>query len=591
MFILIFLIFNLFSVDFKDAPAGSFKFENTIDGILVKDDYRIEVKNFNLGDYDGLVFYAWTDDGPTDLRIIFSGQNLAFSKKFTVYNFKKPFAFIFTRLREREVWRKVKFITFSSDNKRNIYIKKLFISKGVNPQKDEIKIGNLVLGNTRAILLSERLMGFKKYEKIDVSDILFLDDKKLLLKIAEDTWEYFKDIVDKENSLPLDQIRYRPDMMIGDYCNVTDIGIYLMSLVSAYDLKFLRYEEVKNYVRNTIDRIKKLKKYKGLFFNYYDTTTGEPTSKFISFVDCGWLAYGLLITGETFSEFKKDCYELLESMDFSLFYDNNIGQMRHGYYVDKKEFAEYHYGILNTEARAISLLSIAKGDAPKEHWFRIYRVLPREWKWQNQIPEGKEITIMDVPVFEGYYRYKDMKIVPSWGGSMFEALMPSLVIDERRWAKRNLGRNNLLYVKAQIIHSKEKNYPVWGFTPCANPEGGYGEYGVSDIGSKGEEQGQYSDDVVSPYAVFLALDYAYKDCMEDIRTLLKKYPEIYGPYGFYDGVRIKNGHVAKSYLALDEGMILIPINNYLNKGIIRRRFEKSKYKWVLEILKYEDWRW
>ena len=51
--------------------------------------------------------------------------------------------------------------------------------------------------------------------------------------------------------------------------------------------------------------------------------------------------------------------------------------------------------------------------------------------------------------------------------------------------------------------------------------------------------------------------------------------EIYGEYGFYDSVRVKTGKVAKKYLALDQAMILIALNNYLNNGAIRKRFHQD----------------
>ena len=78
-----------------------------------------------------------------------------------------------------------------------------------------------------------------------------------------------------------------------------------------------------------------------------------------------------------------------------------------------------------------------------------------------------------------------MSIVPSWGGSMFEALMVPLLVPEEQWAPHSWGVNHPLYVRAQIEHGKEEaHYGYWGFSPSNNPDGGYREYGVDPIGLK-----------------------------------------------------------------------------------------------------------
>src|SRR5262249_571175 len=70
--------------------------------------------------------------------------------------------------------------------------------------------------------------------------------------------------------------------------------------------------------------------------------------------------------------------------------------------------------------------------------------------------------------------------VPSWGGSMFEALMPTLVLDEPRWAAGSLGPNDVSHAAIQRRWAGEElGLPVWGMSPCATPShDGYGEYGV-----------------------------------------------------------------------------------------------------------------
>ena len=84
------------------------------------------------------------------------------------------------------------------------------------------------------------------------------------------------------------------------------------------------------------------------------------------------------------------------------------------------------------------------------------------------------------------FPYRDLKLVPTWGGSMFEALMVPLFVPEETWGKRSWGVNHPLYVRAQIEHGlDEAGYGYWGFSPSNDPAGGYREYGVDALGMDG----------------------------------------------------------------------------------------------------------
>ena len=90
-------------------------------------------------------------------------------------------------------------------------------------------------------------------------------------------------------------------------------------------------------------------------------------------------------------------------------------------------------------------------------------------------------------MFEGAYPYEDFHVVPGWGGSMFEALMPALFVPEEDWAPRSWAINHPLTITAQIHHGLvDAGYGYWGFSPANIPEGGYTEYGVDAIGMNPE---------------------------------------------------------------------------------------------------------
>jgi len=146
-------------------------------------------------------------------------------------------------------------------------------------------------GEEFARLLIARLHGFP--DKVFVKKEFPRDDHKFLLAIARDTWRYFDNIVDKERGLPIDNIQFGEkvtisgDTLIGDYTSVTNVGLYLMCVVSAYDLGFISRKDAVKRLQAAIDSVEKLEKHNGFPYNYYDVTIFQRTSNFISFVDSG----------------------------------------------------------------------------------------------------------------------------------------------------------------------------------------------------------------------------------------------------------------------------------------------------------------
>src|SRR5262249_38464937 len=138
----------------------------------------------------------------------------------------------------------------------------------------------------------------------------------------------------------------------------------------------------------------------------------------------------------------------------------------------------------------------------------------------------------------GGYAWRDVRYVPSWGGSMFEALMPTLVLDEPRHAPASLGANDTAHAVVQRRFPTEAlGLPVWGFSPATVPgPAGYGEHGVPDLGTLG-----YPPGVVTPHAAALALA-VEPAATANLRALAERYP-LYGDFGFYDAVDPKTGAV------------------------------------------------
>lgn len=423
--------------------------------------------------------------------------------------------------------------------------------------------------------LVSRLQGFPA--KLYVKKNFPSAEKDFLIEIAKDTWGFFENIIDQEHAFPLDTIVMGGEKpldgktWIGDYTSVTNVGIYLMSLVSAYDLKFITREKAVQRIQATLRTLKKLEYHSSGFpYNYYDTSTLEPTSYFVSSVDSGWLMLGLYVVKNAFpEELTELATELLSRGQLSFFYDPIEKQIYHGYYKHLKTYTDYRYGIFYTEPRAVSYMAIARGDVPEAHWFEgLVRTFPAHYEWQTQKPKSRfERQVLGYSCAGGYYEWKDLRYIPSWGGSAFEALMPTLVLKERELASEGLGKNNAAHVQGQIRYAlDELKQPVWGMSPASVPENGYSEYGVKPFGIKG-----YKSGVVTPHASVLALEYAPAKVVANLRKLIELY-NIYGEYGFYDSVNVATGKVSMKYLTLDQGMLFIAINNYLNQGAIRNRF-------------------
>jgi hypothetical protein len=412
------------------------------------------------------------------------------------------------------------------------------------------------------------------------------DREEFLLRVARDTWTGIQAYTDRENGLAIDNVRVVGGLVpplalkIGDYTNITNIGLQLVAIAAARQLGLVSDSDAQLAASNILDTLAALDKHDGYFFNYYDTTSLEATSSFISFVDTAWLIAGLIVTRQAFPELESAVEPLLDPLDMDFFYDDATGFMSHGYYVNLQSLSAYEYGHFYTEARIGSVIAIGKGDAPESHWWAMTRAskppcvdgeCPELHRLRYENASGEEMSVW-------HFRWRSYEYVPSWGGSMFEALMPRLVLDEERWAPRSLGPNGRAHARLQRLHATETlGLPVWGMSPCIDPASGrYREFGVKSLGSHGYDEG-----VVTPHAAALALAVAPNDAAAALMEMARRY-DIYGPFGFYDAVDPATGQVAYDQLALDQLMLFISVANHLTGGHIPKLFASDP--WVKDAL-------
>jgi hypothetical protein len=416
--------------------------------------------------------------------------------------------------------------------------------------------------------------------------ILTKNDRTLLVSYAHDTWRSV-DAIAAAGLLPADGIwRNSQGWSTNNSTSPTNIAAYLWSTIAAESLGLITHEEATRRLTLTLEAIGRLDRSNGFFYNWYDPRTGErlrvwpatgsPLRPFLSSVDNGWLAAGLMIVGKVRPELKVRTDGLLGPMNFRFFYDpydpaNPVahpGLLRGGYFTDGGgSYADFHYGMLNTEPRIASYIGIARGDLPPEHYYRLMR--------SSQSTSVPNRTYKNVPVPEGSVAYRGMHIVPSWDGTMFEALMVPLFVPEATWAPDSWGANHRLYTRAQMEYGlSDAHLGYWGISASTDARGGYYAFGAPPLGVSGSS-GRGPDGspsrVITPHASFLAMPFAPREAIDNLKSLAKNYP-LYTPYGFLDAVDIGTGHVSDGILVLDQAMILAAIANVLGENVLQNAF-------------------
>jgi len=461
-------------------------------------------------------------------------------------------------------------------------------------------------------------------------------DEAELREYATDTWASMVAMTDTATGLPSDNIGGDlAPASASAYTSPTNIGGYLWSTVVARDLGLIGGDEARERMTATIGTLETIERHpaSGMYFNWYAPSdgrmlttwpdTGDPVDPFLSSVDNGWLAAALRIVAEAEPALHDRSRALYDSMDFGAFFDPvgkqptlPTGTNRGGFWVTAPTgncsveaplyngaagtvfYTCHHYDTTVSESRIATYLAIADGRIPPSSLYGTFRTMPEscDWSWQEQRPIGTTRQYSGLNVYEGAYQYDELAFVPSWGGSMFEALMPDLLVPEAEWGPHSWGLNHPITVEVQRRHGADAGYGYWGFSPASNPEGGYREYGVDLAGIRADgylsdtentdvdidytdcpgaegtnPDPSFGDGVVTPHAAFLALPYATEAAVQNLHAIRHDLGA-YGPGGFLDAVAVKSGTVADRYLSLDQSMIMAAIGNHLGDDLLKRYF-------------------
>jgi cyclic beta-1,2-glucan synthetase len=266
------------------------------------------------------------------------------------------------------------------------------------------------------------------------------------------------------------------------------------------------------------------------------------------------------------SRLAQKCEQIFEEMDFRFLLDPERKVFTIGYNVTELRADNSFYDLLASEARLASFVAIAKGDVPQEHWFRM----------------GRQLTTVD-----------GGRALISWTGTMFEYLMPLLVM--RNYEGTLLDETYRTVVARQIEYGQERGVP-WGVSESAyhvrdlllNYQ--YGPFGVPGLGLK---RGLIEDLVVAPYATMLAAMIKPREAMENLRWLLRE--GALGSFGFYEAIDYTSDRlpqnqkhvIIRAFMTHHEGMSLVALDNSLYGGVMEQRFHSDPLVQATELLLQE----
>nr|WP_239024970.1 glucoamylase family protein [Rhodoligotrophos defluvii] len=258
--------------------------------------------------------------------------------------------------------------------------------------------------------------------------------------------------------------------------------------------------------------------------------------------------------------------EMALAMDFAFLLDPERKLLSIGYSLADDSLDPSCYDLLASEARLASLFAIAKGDVETRHWFRLGR---------TATPLANSSALI------------------SWSGSMFEYLMPSLVI--RAPAGSLLEQTNRLVVERQQAYGRSLGIP-WGVSESAfyardmELTYQYSNFGVPGLGLK---RGLSEHIVIAPYATGLAAMIDPHGARENYARLAQMGAS--GRYGFFEALDFtrsrlpekKNVAIVRAFMAHHQGMIIVAIANTLHDGEMRARFHREPMIQACELLLQE----
>ena len=402
------------------------------------------------------------------------------------------------------------------------------------------------------------------------------EDRIYLLGVARDTWSWFEAHVNAgTHHLPPDNVQTVPHTMVAQRTSPTNIGLYLLALACARSFGWISTEGMADRLQATLDTLDLLPREHGHFMNWIDTLTLQTLQPaYVSTVDSGNLCGHLLAVATACDQANGDpplrarlsllarrCRALAEGTEFGFLYNPRRRLLHIGWRVSGTDAGpqldDSHYDLLASESRLASLWAIAKGDVPAAHWAALGRP------------------------FQATAREVGLR---SWSGSMFEYLMPALVLDEP--AGSVLASASHMAVQEQRAFALRHDLP-WGVSESAYASADrtlayqYAPQGVARLALRRTPP---DERVVAPYASALAAMLQPHEAVANLLRLQTLHAR--GTWGFIEALDYtpsrqpeagskEGGHappftLVSTFMAHHQGMTLVALANVLLQSLPRR---------------------
>jgi len=385
--------------------------------------------------------------------------------------------------------------------------------------------------------------------------------------LARDTWRYFERTVTADDqNLPPDNLQTTPHEMLARRTSPTNIGLYLLSAACAREFGWIGTPELLGRLDATLATLGGMQRHRGHFLNWYDTATALPLlPMYVSTVDSGNLSGHLLAVAGACREFAAapdeadnaarllavaaSCEQLAWAPDFAFLYHPKRHLLHIGFRVAEQQLDASLYDLLASESRLTSLLAIAKGDVPVRHWAALGRP---------------------------FFAVGGRAGLRSWAGSMFEYLMPTLVLAEPGGSVLNDANHAALH--EHRAHARAHGVP-WGISESAHAGCDHTlayQYAPQGAPRLALRRTPPDELVIAPYATALAaqLD-AAAACrnFEALEALAAR-----GRFGCIEALdftpaRQSGGQrvtPVDTYMAHHQGMSIVALANVLLGGVAQR---------------------
>ncbi len=400
------------------------------------------------------------------------------------------------------------------------------------------------------------------------------------MRYAAHHWQFFdRFVTESTHWLAPDNFQDEPAPVVAMRTSPTNIGLQLLSTVSAADLKLISAADMTDRLERVITTLAILPRYRGHFYNWYDLTDLRVLDPpYVSTVDSGNLAGHLIALRQACLEhatahpalstrlhdIAEHAYRFVAEMEFGFLYDDAHKLFSIGFHTESFTCDASYYDLLASEARLASFIAIARRDVPMEHWFRMSRTLNRS--------SGAVALV-------------------SWSGSMFEYLMPLLVM--RSLPYTLLAQTCRGAVERQRQYARIRGVP-WGISESAynvrdrEDTYQYRAFGVADLALK---RGMGRDLVVAPYASALALAVDPVRALANLQVL--EGLGALGEFGFMDaldytrpeaGARFALVH---TWMSHHIGMSMVALTNVLRDDCWQTRFHADTLVKSVELLLHE----